>query len=166
MCDTLISWVIYLFIFYYVEVCRDRIPLLCSRASVVLACLVMCAPRPCRYAPNALSLALCLTMTSLPHAQCPFPVVTKMNFVVTWDLLTMTELCRDLKFLCRNLVSTAYTSLCRDTEKSCRNIKLLVASVLCLNTKKLYSDTDSALIVILYCDTEIYVMTINPYSSS
>ena len=67
-----------------------------------------------------LTRALCLIATSLLLAQCPFPVATQMNSVATWDLLTITELCRNLKFSCRDLVSITYTSLCRDKEKSCR----------------------------------------------
>ena len=63
--------------------------------------------------------------------QCPFPITTPMNSVATWDLLTMIELCRDLKFSCHYLVSTAYTPLYHDKEKSCCNIKFLATSVLC-----------------------------------
>ena len=68
-----------------------------------------------------LSSALCLIATSLPLSQCPFLVATQMNSIATWDLLTMIELCRDLKFLWCDLVSTAYTSLCSDKEKSGRD---------------------------------------------
>ena len=84
--------------------------------------------------------ALCLIGTSLPLVQCSFPVATQMNSVVTWDLLTMTELCRDLKFLCHGLLSTAYISLCRDTKKSCFDIRLLTTSTLCYDIEKLCRD--------------------------
>ena len=80
-----------------------------------------------------------------------------MNFVATWDLLTMTELYRDLKFLCRDLVSTAYTSLCRDTEKSCCDIKLLAASALCRDTKKLCRDMGFSFMPVLCHDSRAYV---------
>ena len=80
-----------------------------------------------------------------------------MNFVATWDLLTMTELCRDLKFSCRDLVSTAYTSLCRDTEKSCCDINLLTASALYRDTEKLYRDMGFSFIPVLYHDLRAYV---------
>ena len=51
--------------------------------------------------------------------------------VATLYLLTMTELCRNLRFSCCDLVSTAYTSLYPDKEKSYRDMKFLVASALC-----------------------------------
>ena len=63
-----------------------------------------------------LSRALCLTAISLPLAQYLFPIATQMNSVVT-------ELCHDLKFSCRDLVSTAYTYLYLNKEKSYRKIE-------------------------------------------
>ena len=119
---------------------RQRI--LCHDITTLLHALrlVVCTPRACHCTPNALSHALCLTVTSLQLSQCPFPVATQMNFVVTWDLLTMTELCRDLKFSCRDLVSTPYTSLCRDKEKSCHDIKFLATSALCRYIEELCRD--------------------------
>ena len=106
-----------------------------------------------------LSCALCLIATSLPLTQCPFPVATQMNSVATWDLLTMTKLCRDLKFSCCDLVSTAYTYLCCDMEKSCCDIKLFAASVLCLNTEKLCRDMGFSLMPVLCRDLRAYVTT-------
>ena len=71
--------------------------------------------------------------------QCPFPIATPMNSIATWDLLTMIELCRDLKFSCHYLVSTAYTPVYSDKEKSCYDIKFLDASVLCRDTRRTLS---------------------------
>ena len=106
-----------------------------------------------------LSRALCLIMTSFPLAQCPFHVATQMNSVATWDLLTMIELCRDLKFSCRDLVSTAYTSLSRNTEKSCCDIKLLAASALCRDTEKLCRDMGFYFMPVLYRNLRAYAET-------
>ena len=106
-----------------------------------------------------LSCALCLIVTSLPLAQCPFHVATQMNSVSTWDLLTMIELCHDLQFSCRDLVSTAYTSLCRNTKKSCCDIKLLAASALCRDTEKLCRDMGFYFMPVLYRNLRAYVAT-------
>ena len=73
-----------------------------------------------------------------------------MNSVATWDLLTMTELCRNLKFSCRDLVSTTCTSLYRKMEKSCCDIKLLVAFALCRNIEKLCHDMGFSFTPVLY----------------
>ena len=75
-----------------------------------------------------------------------------MNSVATWDLLTMTELYRNLKFSCRDLVSTAYTSLCCDKEKSSRDIKFLAASAL-------YRDMGFSFLPVLCHDLKPYVAT-------
>ena len=122
------------FFFVTIQVCRDReiaitTEYLChARASVMRA--FQSHAHACRACP-ALSWVtghlcharLCHIATSLSLAQCSFPVVTQINSVTTWDLLTMIELCRDLKFSCRDLVSTTYTFLCRDKEKSCCDIE-------------------------------------------
>ena len=116
------------------NLCCNRIPLsrsclCCARIPVARACLssapgfVMGNKAPLSCAVERLCRAHILIATSLPLAQCPFLVATQMNSVATWELLTMTELCRDLEFSCRNLVSTAYTSLYRNKEKSCHDIE-------------------------------------------
>ena len=122
---------------HYEESFATEDPLLRSRIlyhnrttlSCVL-CFVVCAPRACHCAPSALSHALCLIMESLLLAQCLFSVTTPMNSVTRWYLLIMTELCCDLKFSCRDLVSIAHTPLCHDKEMSCRYIKFLAAFIL------------------------------------
>ena len=131
--------------------CRDRTAL--SRP----LCFVVRTPRACRCAPMALSHALCLAATSLPLAQCSFPVTTPMNSVTTWDLLTMIELCHDLKFSCRDLVSIAYTPLYRDKEKSCRNRKLRTAFVLCRDIEELCRDMRFSFTPVLCRDLKAYV---------
>ena len=98
-------------------------------------------PEVCRCAPSVVSHALCLIAISLLLEQCLFPVATSMNFVATWDLLTITKLCRDLKFSSRDLVSTAYTPLYHDKDKSCSDIRFLVAFILCRDTEELCRDT-------------------------
>ena len=140
--------------------CRDRSTL--SRA----LCFVL-------HAPSVLSHALCLIVTSLSLAHCMFPIATLMNSIVTCDVLTMTELCRDLKFPCRDLVSTTYTPLCRDKEKSCHDIKFLVTfvlcrdmrfsftPVLCCDLKAYVAIEKSSHLDNLYCDTESPITTLN-----
>ena len=103
--------------------------------------------------------ALCLIVTSLPLEQCLFPVATQMDSVATWDLLTMTELCRDLKFSCCGLVSTTYTSLCRDTKKSCCNIRLLASFTLYHDTEELYRDMGFSFMPVLYRNLKAYAVT-------
>ena len=75
------------------------------------------------------------------------------------DLLTMTKLCRDLKFSCRHLVFTAYTSLCYDTEKSCCDIKLLIASALYRNIEKICRDMGFSFMPVLYRNLKAYIAT-------
>ena len=135
-----------LFKFVVKEKSMSRSRLYRARIPVAHACL-SCMPNSVMgnkasllCAVECLCHALCLIETSLPLAQCSFPVATQMNSVATWDLLTMAELCRDLKFLCRDLLSTAYISLCRDTEKSCCGIRLLTTSTLCHDIEKLCRD--------------------------
>ena len=120
---------------------------------------IACAPRACHCSPSALSHALCLIAISFLLAQCPFPVATPMNSVTTWDLLTMTELCHDLKFSCCDLVCTTYTPLCRDKEKSYCGINFLDDFVLCRDIKELCHDIRFSFMPILCCDLKAYVAT-------
>ena len=70
----------------------------------------------------------------------------------------MTELFRDLKFSCHDLVSIAYTSLCRDKEKSYRDIKFLVASTLCRDKEELCHDMGFSFLLVLCRDLKAYVV--------
>ena len=129
------SWRVFFFVI--VQVCRDRILLsrqnTCrSRASIVRASQLHA--HACRAYP-ALSWEtehLCRARQSASNA-CAMPYRDKLaaraisvSYRDTNELrrdmgsLTITELCRNLKFSCRDLVSITYTSLCRDKEKSCR----------------------------------------------
>ena len=152
-----ISRVFFFFFFITVQVCQEREIFVVteylyrSHASIVCAsqscaCL-SCAPNSIMgdrasllFKVESLYRALCLIVTSLPLAQCPFPVATQMNSVMTWDLITMTELYHDLKFSCRDLVSTLYASLCCNTEKSYCDMWLFATFALCRDTKKLCRD--------------------------
>ena len=154
---------------YRVSILVARTCLSCAPSSVVgdIASLSWAIERLFRARQSAsvvhgkapLSRALCFIPTSLLLVQCPFPIATQMNSVATWDLLTMTELCHDLKFSCRDLVSTTYTSLCCDTEKSYCDIKLLATIALCHNTEKLCHDVGYFFMPILCRDSKAYVTT-------